>query len=50
MSNTTAFAVCSGASVARVIASGYTLALIFLFPVPKPPDFAQAAAASGVAR
>src|ERR1051326_8682948 len=50
MSNTIDFAFGSGASVARVIASGYTLALMLWLPVPKPPDFAHAAAAAGVAR
>src|SRR5581483_1111930 len=50
MSNTTLFACPIGASVARVIGSGYTLAGTFLFPVPKPPCFAQTSAACGDAR
>jgi len=50
MSNTIAFAVCTGTAVARVIGSGNTLGLMLWFPVENPPDFAHAAAAAGVAR
>src|SRR5689334_23937053 len=50
MSKTTDFALPIGASVARVIASGYTLGEMFLFPVPKPPIDAHALAAGAVAR
>src|SRR5437764_1074254 len=50
MSKTIDFALATGTAVARVIGSGYTLGSMFLLPVEKPPDFAQAAAASGVVR
>src|SRR5258706_12652392 len=50
MSNATFFAAAIADAVARVTASGYTLALTFLFAVAKPPRFAQASDAAGVAR
>src|SRR3954465_871908 len=50
MSNATAFALAIAPAVTRVVASGYTLVAIRLFPVAKPPFLAHAAAACGVAR
>src|SRR5436305_15250494 len=50
MSKTIDFAFATGTAVARVIASGYTPGSMLWLPVEKPPDFAHAAAASGVAR